>query len=88
MHLGLFRGQEIGDDGMDHRQQTVVQSGMLISRMQPVLEATIRMKIGETGQRLVDDQQPLKVRAHARRVVSQSTAVWSVPDNAGPWPGW
>src|SRR6266540_5446753 len=35
--------------------------------MQPVLNTTVRMKIGETGKCLVNDQQTLKVRAHPRR---------------------
>ena len=64
---GLFGGQEIVDNGMNHRQQTVVYAGVPIPRMQPVIDATVGMKVSETGQRLVNDEQTLKVRTHLRR---------------------
>jgi hypothetical protein len=35
--------------------------------MPPVRDATVGMHLGEPGQRLVDDQPPLNVRADLRR---------------------
>jgi hypothetical protein len=67
VHLGLFGGQPIVEEGMDHRQQTLEPPGVPVPRMPPVRDATVGMHLGEPGQRLVDDQPPLNVRADLRR---------------------
>jgi hypothetical protein len=40
---GLFRSQQIGDDGVDHRQQTVVYPGVPIPWVQQVIDPTVGM---------------------------------------------
>jgi len=51
---------------MDHRQQTLGPPGVPVPRMPPVRDAIVGMHLGEPGQRLVDDQPPLNVRADLR----------------------
>ena len=58
--LGLFRGQEAVDDGVDHGQQAVRHACGPVAGMEEVIDAAVVVEIGKPGNDPVHDQTVLE----------------------------
>ena len=66
MGLRLGGRQHVIDDGMNHRQQAISQTGLVILRMQKIGDRLWIFKIGVTGDHAVHHQITPEIGQHFR----------------------